>query len=210
MPAEMIYEIIGYAASVLIAISLMMRSILKLRVINLIGSVVFTIYGLVIRAYPVAAVNFFIVLINLYFLYQIFSTREYFRLFEVPPDSEYLREFLQFYGKDIQRFQPGQADLPGADALIFFILRDMVPAGLVIGEMRKPGSLDIRLDYAIPGYRDLKTARFVFRDNAQALKARGIDRVYSEPGTADHNRYLERMGFELETIEGGKRYCLTL
>lgn len=210
MPVEMIYEIIGYVASVLIAISLMMRSILKLRVINLIGSVVFTIYGLVIHAYPVAAVNFFIVLINLYYLYQIFSTREYFRLVVVRPDSEYLREFLQFYGDDIRRFQPGQADRPGADQLIFFILRDMVPAGLVTGEMREPGSLDIRLDYAIPGYRDLKTARFVFRDNAQALKARGIDRVYSEPGTADHNRYLERMGFELEAIGSGKRYCLTL
>jgi hypothetical protein len=61
-----VFEIIGYVSSILIAISLMMSSILRLRIINLIGAVLFTIYGLGIRAYPVAAVNFLIVLIDLY------------------------------------------------------------------------------------------------------------------------------------------------
>ncbi len=56
----MIYEIIGYTASILVAVSLMMRSVFKLRVINLPGAVAFTAYGLLIGAYPVAAVNFFI------------------------------------------------------------------------------------------------------------------------------------------------------
>jgi hypothetical protein len=64
-----VYEIIGYIASILVAVSLMMSSILKLRVINLIGAACFTVYGLLIDAYPVAVVNFIIVLIDLYYLY---------------------------------------------------------------------------------------------------------------------------------------------
>mgnify|MGYP001221671261 CR=1 FL=1 len=64
------FEMLGYMASVFVAISLMMRSVTKLRVINLVGAVLFTAYGLVIAAYPVAVVNGFIVLVNIYYLQQ--------------------------------------------------------------------------------------------------------------------------------------------
>jgi hypothetical protein len=67
------YELLGYSASVLVALSLSMRSLLKLRVINLSGAILFTVYGLVIGALPVAALNLFIVLANIYYLYQMFS-----------------------------------------------------------------------------------------------------------------------------------------
>ena len=80
MEISMIYEIIGYVASVLVAISLMMRSVLKLRVINLIGAAVFTLYGLLIGAYPVAVVNFVIALIDLYYLREFVPTKDYFSL----------------------------------------------------------------------------------------------------------------------------------
>ena len=83
MDLSMAYEIIGYVASVLVAISLMMSSILKLRIINLFGAVLFTIYGLLIGAYPVAVMNFFIVLIDLYYLREMISLREHYTLFEV-------------------------------------------------------------------------------------------------------------------------------
>jgi hypothetical protein len=211
MEPSLWYEIVGYAASVLIAISLMMRSILKLRVINLIGSLFFTVYGLLIQAYPVAAVNFFIVLIDLYYLYQMVSAKEFFRLLEIRPDSEYLGYFLNFYEKDIRRFLPGYHFVPGADKLILFILRNVVPAGLVIGEKRGGDRLHVQLDYAIPGYRDLKIGRFVFQENARALRERGIREIYSEPGAPAHARYLERMGFTPDTSpEGEHLYCLKL
>ena len=41
--------------------------------INLIGALLFTAYGLIINAYPVAAVNAFIVLVNIYYLQQSFE-----------------------------------------------------------------------------------------------------------------------------------------
>ncbi|MCA9956393.1 MAG: YgjV family protein [Ardenticatenaceae bacterium] len=70
MDAVLNFEMLGYLASLFVAISLMMRSLTKLRVINLVGSVLFIAYGLVIGAYPVAVMNTFILLVNLYHLQQ--------------------------------------------------------------------------------------------------------------------------------------------
>ncbi len=49
MNIAQIFEIVGYVASILVAVSLLMRSILRLRVINLIGAITFVIYGLLIK-----------------------------------------------------------------------------------------------------------------------------------------------------------------
>jgi hypothetical protein len=188
-------ELLGYAASVLVAISLLMSSILRLRVINLVGAVCFTAYGLLIHAYPVAAVNFVIVLINLYRLYEIFSAREFFRLLEVRSDSPYLAEFLRFHGEDIGRFLPGFASGPREGQVVFFVLRNMIPAGLFLGRPAPDGVLAVDLDYVIPGYRDFKVADFVFRENADLLLERGVRAVTSPPGSAEHEAYLRRVGF---------------
>ena len=60
-------EFIGYAGSVLVAVSLMMSNIVRLRWINLFGAATFSAYGLLINAYPVFALNGFIVLVDLYY-----------------------------------------------------------------------------------------------------------------------------------------------
>ena len=64
-------EWIGYAASAVIAISLLMIDVGKLRIINSIGCLLFEIYGLLVHAYPVAVANLIIVFINLYHLYKL-------------------------------------------------------------------------------------------------------------------------------------------
>ncbi|MGL5315755.1 MAG: YgjV family protein [Peptostreptococcaceae bacterium] len=64
-------EWIGYAASIFIVISLTMTDIIKLRIINTIGCLLFVAYGLTVGAYPVALSNAIIVLINFYNLYKL-------------------------------------------------------------------------------------------------------------------------------------------
>src|SRR5688500_14970213 len=118
MDTQMLYEIIGYIASGLVALSLSMKRILYLRIVNLVGAITFAIYGLLIGAYPVVIVNILIVMINLYFLYQMFSAEEYFRLLEVQPDSRYVAEFLKFYRDDIQRFSPDFRHDPSMNRLL--------------------------------------------------------------------------------------------
>lgn len=69
-------EIMGYAASFFIAVSLMMESIIRLRVLNFIGAVLFGTYGLLIDSIPVMLVNYFIALTNIYYLWKLFSNRQ--------------------------------------------------------------------------------------------------------------------------------------
>lgn len=61
-------EILGYAASIMVAISLTMKDIVKLRILNFIGCALFTAYGLMIDSWPVVLTNGFIACVNIYFL----------------------------------------------------------------------------------------------------------------------------------------------
>jgi hypothetical protein len=193
MDLHLLYEIIGYVASALVAISLTMKSIRRLRIYNLVGALAFTAYGLLIGAYPVAAVNLFIVFINLYYLRQMSSTKEYFDLLRIRPDSEYLRSFLDFHREDMQQFAPGFSYDPADSPVQFFVLRDMVPAGLFLGQV-SDGCLRVKLDYVIPQYRDLQTGRYVF-GQSDFFRGLGIREIVSEPGNPVHTAYLRRMGF---------------
>ena len=58
-------EIVGYTGSVLIALSLMMKNIVRLRKVNLFGASTFAIYGLLVDASPVLVLNSFIALVDM-------------------------------------------------------------------------------------------------------------------------------------------------
>lgn len=65
---ETFIEILGYLASGLVALSFVMKSMRKLRFINIIGSIFFVIYSIAIKAWPVALINTFVVGVNIYHL----------------------------------------------------------------------------------------------------------------------------------------------
>ena len=193
MSSGLALELFGYLASAVVAISLTMASVLRLRVVNLAGSALFTVYGALIEAWPIVALNAFIVVVNIRFLLKILRRRDVFSLLEVEADSPYLLRFLEFHADDIQHFLPGFRYVPAEDQVRLFVLRDLVPAGLLIGTQRG-ATLDVHLDYATPGYRDLKIGRYLFGHGAGYFDERGIDRFVS-PGPPLHVRYLERVGY---------------
>jgi hypothetical protein len=198
-------EIIGYAGSVLVAISLMMSAIVKLRIINLIGSLTFSIYGFIIGALPVGFLNGFIVLVNLYYLYEIFRTKEFFEILEVGHNDKYLKYFLNFHLEDIRKFNPGFEFDPNNTWESRFILRNSVPAGLVCMEKKDSQSIGIKLDYVIPGYRDFKTGKYVFN---KLFSETGIKKIFADSNNKMHINYLKKMGFEKSTSSEGE-YILT-
>src|SRR5262245_1604085 len=99
-------EIIGYLGSILVAVSLMMKSLLRLRIINLIGALFFTAYGLLLGSYPVAFVNGIIVCIYLFYLVQMWRQKDFFTFLEVSPNGKYLSAFVEFYKDDIREIIP--------------------------------------------------------------------------------------------------------
>lgn len=210
-------EWLGYLASLIVAISLLMKSLLRLRWINTAGSLVFAAYGFLIGAYPVGGFNAVIVCINIFFLIRIYHTQETFELMEVRTDDLYLPRFLQFHHADIARFFPGfdasrflkASGEPAKDdrkTVGFYVLRDMTTAGLFLGKLDADGQLEIQLDYVIPAYRDYKSGRFLFSTCLKRLAGLGVRRLTAVAGSKAHGEYLARMGFAVS----GDRYSMPL
>ncbi len=62
------YDILGYLASAFVVISLLTSNIKYLRYLNMMGCLLFVIYGVLISAYPVAIMNGIAFFINIYHL----------------------------------------------------------------------------------------------------------------------------------------------
>lgn len=62
-------EIIGYAGSALLLISMMMKDMTTLRWINVLGCATFIVYGSLLGAIPIIITNTAILLVNLYYLF---------------------------------------------------------------------------------------------------------------------------------------------
>jgi hypothetical protein len=192
-----VVELIGYAASVLIVLSLMMSSLLRLRIISLIGSATFSLYGLLIGSVPVLLTNAAIMVINAVYLVRMWRDRAgdaYFEVVEVDPGSRVLRRFVDFHLQDIRRFQP-EFDGVRDDHLAWMVLRDAIPAGAVLASRVDEDTAHLDLDYVTEEHRDFKAGSVLFGESG-ALQRRGIERVATSPGTPAHQRYLRKMGFE--------------
>jgi hypothetical protein len=189
-------ELFGIAASVVVAISLMMRNIKRLRLINGIGAAAFAGYGAAIGSLPVLVLNAFIVCIDLWYLWRMQATRDTFGSIEGDPaDWVYFDLFLDFYRRDIEAFNPGYKPDKAGGWRAEFILRDMVPVALVVFRPAPNGAIEIGLDYAVPSHRDFKSAEFYFGKAAERI-AKGQELVFVErTAVAAHQRYLERLGF---------------
>jgi hypothetical protein len=144
MDSNVAVEVVGYAASALIIVSITQKSILKLRGIGLAGSFTFLGYSLAIGAYPIAVVNVVAAAIHTWYLRKLIRRKEeVFRILHVHADSSYLLDFLDFYRDEIQgHFQPEFVYRPSGDQVTAFILRDMVPAGLLIGEAKDDNTFE--------------------------------------------------------------------
>ena len=65
---KVLLEILGYIGTALIVISMMMSSVTKLRIVNMSGSVITTIYSALSGAWPIVFLNVSLFLINGYHL----------------------------------------------------------------------------------------------------------------------------------------------
>ena len=64
-------EFIGYAASVFVLLSFLMKRMILLRIINVIGCSLFVLYGVLLWSFPIILTNVAIVLVNTYFVVRI-------------------------------------------------------------------------------------------------------------------------------------------
>ncbi len=199
-------EILGYVGSVIVAVSLMMKNILHLRWWNLFGASIFSLYGLLVHAYPVFVLNLFIAVVDAYYLIILYKKKDEFSLLNVRPTNNYLKNFCEYYFNDIIKYFP-DFTFPNLEGKkVYFILRNMLPVGLFAFEIKKDDVAEIYIDYAVPSYRDLNNAKFLYKTDADFFKKYGCTRVVAYTEIPAHKNYLLKVGFR----ETGDKFELTL
>lgn len=192
-------EVVGYLGTALIVFSLAMKSIVRLRIVNLTGALLFVVYGMTISSLPVIVLNSLTSLLNIYHLFKIHHRKIKFEILQAfSVDDPMMCKFMDFYRDDILSFF-GVPDLSKKKQyLSLYILRDMQLAGIFIGEMIKVDSnyrVHILIDYVTPEYRDFKNSKFLFGENKVWFRKHKINKFFCSTNNALHREYLKRIGF---------------
>ncbi len=200
MNAKFWIEAFGYLGSALVVVSMLMSSVVKLRIINMIGSIIFAVYALIIKSYPTALMNFFLVGINIYHLMRLKGSTNHYDIVELKDADGYLEYFVNYYGEDIKKYFPKWNGKTAGDAA-YLVCCDSSPAGLLLGKAMKDSEksgtvIDIILDYSTPAYRDCSVGAFLY----EQLPEFGVKKLIYRGKSAEHIAYAEKMGFE--KVEG--------
>ncbi len=191
MNSSMIIEAIGYIGSALVLVSFLMVSVVKLRVVNTIGSIIFTVYAFIIHSYPTAIMNVCLVLINIYHLVKMQNTGKENRNYDlvcVSPSDSMLKYTIDRLSDDIQKCFPGISLDTSKANVAYIVCYEGSPAGIFVGQKADNGNVDILLDYSLPQFRDFSIGKFLYSE----LRDRGITTVtYSGPDQ-NHKEYLEK------------------
>lgn len=189
-------EVLGYAGSAIVLLSLMMSSILMLRWVNFVGATLFSLYGFLIGAIPVLVVNGLIVFIDVYYIIGIYRARELFSLMEVDADNPLLKKFLSFFTDDIQKYFPSFNSKALNSCVNVLVFRDITPAGAFSYRIIEPGRARVELDYISPNYRDYKNADYLISTRRERFLEEGINILETECSVKAHQIYLQKIGFK--------------
>lgn len=189
-------EIIGYTASIIIALSMTMSSIVKFRWINLIGAAMFSTYGFLLGTFPVGIMNGFIVAVDVYYLYKIYYKKVVFETLKISTENHFLTRFLEFNSANIKKFFPGFTYKHEMNTLSFFIMRDMAVAGIFLAHKINDNTLLVALDYVIPEYRDFKNGKYIYLRLRHKFIEWGCTKVVASGNSKEYIKYLKKLGFK--------------
>ena len=135
----MLIEMVGYLGSILVVVSMLMSSVIKLRVINTIGSGIFALYALIIHSYPTALMNVCLVTINIYNLVKLGRKDQSYDLIDAKSDDGLLNYILDYYRDDIRKFFPDFTGGPRVLDQAYVVCCNGNPAGVLLGAERENG-----------------------------------------------------------------------
>ena len=194
MDKQTIIEMVGYIGSFLVLVSFLMTSVFKLRIINTIGSFIFTVYALIIHSYPTAVMNFCLILINLHFLWKMRHTGHRYDLVKVAKDDRFLNYILEKQREDIDACFPGLSlNLSDEKAInrAYLVTCEGNPVGICLG-LEDNKAMTLVLDYSLPEYRDFSIGQFL----VNRLKKEGIEKLIYKGPTENHMAYLDKLGYK--------------
>lgn len=197
-------ELIGYLASALVVASLAMTSVVRLRIVSLVGSVVFVGYGLLLPSVPIVITNAAVAGLNVWFLRKEFAPNRDLGAVPIEPDAPFLLDFLRSHAADIAGIHP-DFDAPRPGDLVLILTRDGLPAGALVGTP-DGNTLRLRLDYVMQAYRDSRIGTWLYGRGARVFTSAGFTRIVAQADSEMSCTYLERVGF----VRSGDELSLAL
>ena len=188
-----VWEIVGWTGSALVVISLIVPSIRKFRTLNLIGSLIATVYNVAFGIWPYAAMNAVIAVIDLYWLFRLVATKRDYRVIPVEASSRIVEDFVSVHEAELlgafPRFAPEA--LTGADAYLL-MSGDEIAGIFAHGRGEREGR--ILCDFVTERHRDLAPGRALYAD--AALRRAAPARLVIAKADAADPGYFRRMGFD--------------
>lgn len=168
-------EIFGYIGTALVIISMMMTSVLKLRIINMCGGVISLIYAVLTNTWPVAVLNACLVCINFVQTIRKLRKKDSLTFAKVSTSDGSFKYFLSYFENDIKKFL--NADDLSADDSAYLIFSANQTVGFIAGE-KNGAEYKVKSYYAIPQNRNKDTEAALF----SYLKKEGTNTVIGFDG----------------------------
>jgi hypothetical protein len=153
---------------------------------------------LLISAIPVFLVNFYIAIMDVYYLIQIYRTHDIFEMIPIHDlKAEPIGLFIKFYSKDLEKFFPDfiKENLSDEDR-VYALYRNFKLIGL-FGFRKTDSSIgEVFIDYVISEYRDFKFGRYIYKQRREIFEESGIQKIVTRSWDRQHTHYLRKIGFQ--------------
>lgn len=179
-------ELFGYMGTALVIISMLMTSVVKLRIFNICGSFIGMLYGIATNTWPNVILNLSLITINVYQLLRLRFAKNKFIHVKTDSSDKNLSYFKFLYSDDIIKFYPDYNFRKDENDEAHLVYRDNELVGILIGT-REENTLDIHIDYVTPKYRDMSISKYLYAK----LKSDGISRLTA----SGNSEYLIKAGF---------------
>ena len=185
-------EIFGYIGTILVILSMAMRSVKKLRIFNICGSFISMIYAAVCNTLPIAIMNGTLIIINFYHLMRSKHRSRCSECVEVSLADRATSYFLTFFEDGIKEMFPSYVYRSNVDAEAHIVYIEDKVAGILIG---KPvgDTFAAEIYYVIKKFRYLSDKTVV-----ATLSERGIKHISVPCENVDVQQYFEKMGYIAE------------
>ncbi|MBI5217875.1 MAG: hypothetical protein HY958_02980 [Bacteroidia bacterium] len=203
-----IVELIGFIATAILGVTIVLEMNRLLRMVHLTGAVIFAIYGFVFGSVGMGIVDCGLFAGSLFLLLHSQSFKDTFNILQVKGNNEYLGAFIEYYKRDIYHYSPFYKRSP--DSICFLILNNIDIIGVFIVTIHDKKTLFINLDFVVPKYRNFKVGNYLFIENVKYFYDLGYESIVTVCLNEVHKAYLLKMSFEEKIINGEKLFVKDL
>lgn len=187
-------ELIGYTASILIAVSMLMTSVLRLRWFILVGNLLFIVYAILIQAYPILILNSFNAVVNIWFIWQAYNLKGNYAVLHAESNAPMLERFLSYYIDDIQKFFPKFTRFD-PDDVVFLIVKGTAVISVVGFRKINDDAFEVVIDYVAKTHRNHKPGKLIY-EQENIFDRLACKVIYAHSFHKKHDKYLRKLKFK--------------